>query len=106
MSLDKLGLSRLLGQVRAHEDKPLPPSAFGQTGGLAKRNSGSRPSTSAGEVKTDKKSKRATMQLPPTRYVLLSLYASSANVQTINVPGQTLDVVYQVHRRYDRIITS
>jgi protein-serine/threonine kinase len=69
MSLDKLGLSRLLAQVRAHEDKPLPPSAFGQTGGLSKRNSGSRPSTSAGEVKTDKKSKRTTMQLASDRCV-------------------------------------
>jgi protein-serine/threonine kinase len=106
MSLDKLGLSRLLGQVRAQEDKPLPPSAFGQAGGLSKRNSGSRPSTSAGEVKTDKKSKRATMQLPPTRYVYHSMYLSSANVQTINLPGQTFDVVYQVYRRYRRIITS
>lgn len=69
MSLDKFGLARLLGQVRATEDKPLPPSAFGQNGGVAKRGSMSRPSTSAGEVKTDKKSKRTTMQIVSERYV-------------------------------------
>jgi len=69
MSLDKLGLSRLLGQVRANEDKPLPPSAFGQNNAPSQRNSGSRPSTSAGGFVSDKKSKRTTMQLGTDRYV-------------------------------------
>lgn len=87
MSLDKLGLSRLLGQVRANEDKPLPPSAFGQSGGLSKRNSGSRPSTSAGEVKTDKKSKRATMQLGE-RYVPLPSRSSLADCRPSTSQGK------------------
>jgi protein-serine/threonine kinase len=73
MSLDKFGLARLLGQVRASDDKSVPPSAFGQTGSHVKRGSISRPSTSAGEAKTDMKTKRMTMQSLSDRYVFVLL---------------------------------
>jgi protein-serine/threonine kinase len=63
MSLDKFGLARLLGQVRATDDKSTPPSAFGQSSNHVKRGSTSRPSTASGDPKTDKKAKRRTVQL-------------------------------------------
>lgn len=69
MSLDKFGLARLLGQVRAPEDKSVPPSSFGQNSNHVKRGSMSRPSTSGGEPKTDKKAKRRTIQLATERCV-------------------------------------
>lgn len=68
MSLDKFGLARLLGQTQNAETKT-PPVAFGAGSSQVKRGSMSRPSTSAGEAKTDKKSKRKTIQLTGNRYV-------------------------------------
>lgn len=70
MSLDKFGLARLLGQTQSVDDKA-PPSAFGRPVGHVKRGSMSRPSTAGGDVKTDKKSKRKTIQVMNNRYVLL-----------------------------------
>lgn len=69
MSLDKFGLARLLGQVKAPDDKSTPPSAFGQSSNHIKRASTSRPSTAGGEPKTDKKAKRRTIQAAAQRYV-------------------------------------
>jgi hypothetical protein len=102
--LDKFGLARLLGQVRATEDKPLPPSAFGQNGGVAKRGSMSRPSTSAGETKTDKKSKRTTMQLVSERYVsLLPVYYTLADPQTIYLSRFQTHGIGQINRLWATI---
>lgn len=68
MSLDKFGLARLLGQTQNTEDKT-PPVAFGQGQGSAqvKRGSMSRPPTAGSDRKTDKKSKRKTIQLMGNR---------------------------------------
>lgn len=60
MSLDKFGLAKLLGQTPQEDKKSQPPSSF--KSGHVKRSSVSRPQT-ADQDKTDKKSRRRTLQL-------------------------------------------
>lgn len=72
MSLDKFGLARLLGQTQSTNEKA-PPSSFGRSSSQVKRGSTSRPSAAGPDPKTDKKSKRKTIQLMGTRYVVVAL---------------------------------
>ncbi|KAK4684404.1 hypothetical protein P7C73_g5776, partial [Tremellales sp. Uapishka_1] len=71
MSLDKFGLSKLLGQSTTslvHASKP-PPSAGGQAKAIqeSKRQSMVRPRTADSDASKDKKSRRKTLQLMVNR---------------------------------------